>query len=321
MALVAADLKLMKSAEVSDASTNGGRMSTTAVTSGAVQNFFPNVFSSERTSGSTKYRKGFLKLGDTSNGTLFEAGVYIAAPTAANDYVVFFEGNFTNTQANITGSERIYGAGVLKTQAAAAGTTLVVNVENSGITGIFQAGDLIKVNDELLTIDSVSVSGVEVTITTTTALAETHAIGDEVASICELGDIEGSVGEAVVTSSAGTFDDTSYPITLPNNLSAIYQTWTLTFTDATNFTVVGDSVGAVASGTISSNHSPNNSNFSYPYFTIDADAFGGTFVNGDTIVFVTTPPAKPIWEKRVVPAGSSAFSNNLVTLVWYGEVA
>ena len=55
----ATDLVLRKSVTVSDAGTNGGRISYTQITSNVLNNLFPNVMESERTNGATRYRKFF----------------------------------------------------------------------------------------------------------------------------------------------------------------------------------------------------------------------------------------------------------------------
>ena len=130
-----------------------------------------------------------------------------------------------------------------------------------------------------------------------------------VSSAVDAGQVAGTASNYSVTSTAGTFDDAGNPITV-DAIGGVYQDWTLSFTSATAFDLVGDEVGNVGSGTISGDFSPNNSNFSKPFLTIPAAAFGGTFQAGDQITFRTTPFAVPIWLKQYVPASSAAGNSN-----------
>lgn len=51
-----------------------------------------------------------------------------------------------------------------------------------------------------------------------------------------------------VETGAGTYNESTYPVLL-DHIGTAEQTWTLTFTDATNFTVIGDTIGSVGSNT------------------------------------------------------------------------
>lgn len=335
MTILSTELVFYKSAVVNDTTANGGVMSNNSITSGGVQNVFSNVLSSERTSGSTKYRKLFLKVANDDDLTLIDSKFWLDDITAAEDYVCMFAATQTDTQADITGSERKYGCGTLKTTVTASATVITATVENSSLTGIFANGDQLRItdkltptsttgNEEFVTISGVpSVSGSDVTITIAApglVNGYTAGTGTRIMSILEAGDIECSISNWVETSTAGTFDETTYPV-ICDNIGSIEQTWTLTFLDASNFTVVGNTVGSLAAGIRTSDYAPNNTNFTKPYFTIDTDGWGGTWAIGETVVFKTHPAAYAIWEKRVVPAGAASLSNNKVTLVISGESA
>jgi hypothetical protein len=333
MTILTTELIFYKSAVVNDATTNGGVMSNNSITSGGVQNVFSNVLSSERVAGSTKYRKVFLKVANDDDLTLLESKLWLDDITAAEDYVCMFAATQTDTQADITGSERKYGCGTLKTTVTAGATVITVTVENSSLTGIFADTDEIRItdkatptsvtgNEDFCTISGTpSVSGSDVTITLAApGLTYGYSAGTitRIMSLLPSGDISCSVSNWVETSSAGTFDETTYPVDC-DNIGTIEQTWTLTFLDATNFTVVGNTVGTLAAGVRSSDYAPSNTSFTKPYFTIESDGWGGTWANGETIVFKTHPAAYAIWEKRVIPAGAASLSNNKVTLVVSGE--
>jgi len=332
MAILSSELKFYKSAVVDSTTANGGVMSNNVLTSGSPQNVFPNVLAAERVAGSTLYRKLFLKVANDADATLINPQLWLDVVTAAADWVVMFAGTQTDTQASI-GTPRIYGCGTLKTSVSIGGSALVVTVEDSTITGMFVDGDTIRItdkatpssvtgNEQTMTISGApSVSGNDVTITTTETLAAayTGAVA-RVMSVYEPSDVECSVDNWVETSSSGTYDESTYPV-ICDNIGSIEQTWTLTFADATNFTVSGSTVGALASGTVGVNYAPNNPNFTKPYFTLEFAGFGGTWANGDTLVFQTHPAALAIWEKRVVPAGAASLSGNYTTLAVAGESA
>ncbi len=338
MTILDSELKAYYPATISDASANGGRISFAHITSAALQNVFPHVFRAERLAGSTKHRKLFFRNINDADETLFAPSVRLHRPTPGDDYVYFRVGTQRNTQGDLTGSERKYGAGVLKTTVTAGGSTLVVYVENAALTGIFQNGDKIRVtdkatptgtgNEEELTISGTpSVSGTEVTITVAGTLTNGYTGGTLAAPVTFVqslyypsADLAATVDNWVETSAAGTYNEASYPVT-PDHIGAAEQTWTLTFTDATNYTVVGDTIGSVGSGTTGSDFAPTNSAVSKPYFTLEAAGFGGTWASGDTIVFQTHPPAIPVWETRVVPAGAGSMAGNGITAVLEGETA
>lgn len=333
MTILASELKAYYPTTVSDSSGNGGRISFNQVTSGALRNVFPHVFRAERLAGSIKHRKIFYRTTNDADETLYAPSIRLHAPTVADDWVYFRIGTQRNTQGDLTGSERKYGVGILKTAVTAGDSTLVVSVEDASLTNIFQNGDKIHItdkatptssigNEEELTISGAPiVSGVDVTITTSTALANSYTEGlTYVGSVYYTNnDLTGSVDSwSEHGTGTGTYDEVTYPV-LIDHIGTAEQTWTLTFTNATSFTVVGDTIGSVGSGTIGSDFAPNNPAVSKPYFTLQAAGWGGVWVAGDVIAFQTHPPAIPIWETRVVPANSASVAGNSVTVVFEGE--
>ena len=333
MTILDSELRAYYPATISDAAGNGGRISFNQITSGALQNVFPHVFRAERISGSTKRRKVFFRNVNDADETLYSPSIRLHAPTPGDDYVYFHVGTQRDTQADITGSERKYGVGLLKTLAASGSSTLVVTVEAAAIAGIFQNGDSLRVTNKATptsstgTEEEVTVSGApavvgdEVTLTLAAALTNTWAVGASVQSVYSpAGDLTGSVDNWVETSSAGVFDEVAHPVTC-DHIGTAEQTWTLTFTDATHFTVVGDTIGSVGSGTTGADFAPTNPDVAKPYFTLPSAGWGGTWAAGQTIVFQTHPPAIAIWQTRVVPAAAASMAGNGITAVFEGETA
>jgi hypothetical protein len=336
--MIDTDLKVYLPKEVSDAGTNGGRMSAVQVISGVVNNVWPHVTKAERVSGSKKHRKVFCKAADDSDGTLISPQYWIDDVTPGDDWFVFFAGTLTNTQADITGSERKYGVASLKTDALAGSNTLVVEVEDESLANadiIFVTGDTIRPttkvnpddisgNEEFHEIDSVSVSGTEVTITIVGTLASDYTVAENAraSSVYEPGDVACSFDAPVVTTAGdGDVDASTYAPTL-DNIGTIEQIITLTFSDATNFVATSNVAGVtLTSGQKGTEWSPTNSEFSKPYITLHANFFTGTWASGDTCVIHVYPAAIALWETRTVPIAASPQSNNKITLVTAGEAA
>lgn len=323
-----------------------GRCSATLINTGVVQNVFPHVTSAQRASGLSTYKKIFWGLANTDNYALIDPELYHDKPTlSADDYVVMWEsGQRTATDESSLstemGSADLFGSAVLQSDISATDTTLTLTVKHTdllpgGSHDIFRDGDTIRVcshstatgsdgaEEDKVISGTPTYSGLNVTITVTEGFtnAFTVAAGTRASSLLKpTADTEPTYTSPVVTSSAGTFDDTTYPVELDNQ-GTTDEDITLTFTDATHFTASGDSLGTLGSGDTSTNFAPSNSDFTRPYFTIDADAFGGTFQAGDTITFTTHPARVPIGQLRVVLAGAASLANNKCTAVYGGEAA
>lgn len=330
MAIQRTDIVYYKSEVFNDTTSNGGRRSFTAVVEGVSSNIFPIISQSERTAGSTKYRKVFPSIQDTANLKLFNAKMYIENPTQAADEVYLFAGDLTNTQNDLTGSERLYGCGWLDATVNAGATQITVRAEN-GANTIFAIGDEIRISDK----DDIDASGNEEyrTLTGASVLSNTwtldfstplengySASGDatRVSSILDLGDLETSSSNHSITSTNGDYDFVNYPPTLTNK-GTVLQTWTLTWASGALVEVVGDNLGSLGTFPMGSDIAPDNSSTSSPYFTLPVAGFSGSFTAGDTLTFDTSPAAASIWFKRDVPAGTASFSGNRFIAVLEGE--
>jgi len=323
--ILANELKNYKSAVVSDAATNGGRMSgTNEITSALKNNLWPDVDEDERAAGSTKYRKTFFKNANDADETFTGSKIHMTEVTSGDDIATIFEGTQSDTQADIS-SPREYGVGTLKTNVLAGAASFVITAEDTGLA-LFATSDTVWLSDgtnkEYHTNVTVGVSGADYTITLDGAdvllnnyLVATPTYG---ASVIDSGDIETSYDNWVETSGSGTYDETTYP-PVSDNIGTVDDIWTITFSDATNYTCVGTSEGSVGSGAITGDFAPSNANFTKPFFTLRASGFGGTWAVGDTIVFQTHPAAIPIWQKRAIPIGATSVSNNDYTVRLKGE--
>ena len=99
------------------------------------------------------------------------------------------------------------------------------------------------------------------------------------------------------------YDDKNYPFTLTNK-GCIAQRWCLKFTGSTEFDVVGEKLGVVASGTINSNCAPNNPATGVPYFSIDYRGWGTGWATGNCLRFDTSAANSPLWIARTTMQGA-----------------
>ena len=341
MAIQASELKWYNASVVNDTSGNGGRMSANEIADGVKNNVWPDVPQAERTAGSVKYRKTFIKVANDADLTLIAPRIFIETRTPGDDSVVLMVGTQSDTQAEASGYARFYGAAELDVDINAGDSTLVVNVEDGNGAGgheIFQDGDLIRVSDKS-SVDSVSGNtefvrlasgsavvwnGNQATLTLEAggSLANAYPATDtKVASVIEPSDIQASFSGWSESSVAGTYDEVTSPL-LTDHIGTLEQNWTLTFTSATTFSCSGDTVGIVGSGTLGGGaFAPNNSAFDKPYFTLadGSPPWGGSWAVPDTLTFNTHPAAVAVWEKRTVPAGAESFSGNKVVVAITGE--
>lgn len=317
--------------------TNGGRRSSVESISGALADLLPHVPKAERLSGSDKKFKLFFHVADDASTPLIGAHIWLDRPTAGEDWVTIFKGTATDTAGDLTGNERHYGAAYLKVDVAVNSKTLVVVCEDaslaSGVKQIFQAGDTaivtMKANPESVTgdeeervIESVTVSGREVTIVFTVALTKAYAVsgGGRVCSVLPLGDIRPIVnGVTATTAGDGGYDHSAEPVAL-NSLGAVSDIIRLQLTDANAFTATLVSNGAsLGTGNRGSDFAPLNPETSKPYVTALSAGWTGTWQAGDRLEIDCSASAFSVWENRVVPIDCASLTGNRVEFGIGGE--
>ncbi|MFT5728749.1 MAG: hypothetical protein ACI8PB_002905 [Desulforhopalus sp.] len=320
-----------------------GRCSATVIASGVVQGVFPHVTSSQRAAGLDTHVKTFWGLTNTDNSPLLDPEAYHDKPTISpDDFVVMWLSAQRTVAADLAAEAAaadLYGTAILAADIAVGAATFDVTVKNAdllpgGIYDIFKDSYEIKIcsNSDALASDGVeeikvisgtpTFSGLVVTITVTVAFVSAFTAdgSTRVSSLIRPGDTKTSATAVVKTSASGTIDEGSYPFIL-DNYGTVEQDWSLDFTDATHFTLTGDTLGAVGSGIKGTDFSPLNPDFARIYLTIEAAMLGGTWLAGDKITWTTHPARVPIGQLRVVPALSASLANNKCTQVYGGEAA
>jgi hypothetical protein len=328
MAIVGSELNYYQSKVVNDTSSNGGRISSTLITSGLSNSWWPNISEADLATGITQYRKGFVRVDNAANtvGTNLRVGLF--RPTPGSDELYLAKGTQTNIQSQwISTPPNYYGCGQLDASVLTGANSITVLVED-GAKIIFRSGDLIRISNEtslgtggtaeVHTISGTpSIAGDVVTITLVGTLANDYSdTNTYVSSLISEATVTGTVTGKVVTSTAGTFNEALVTV---SNLGSIYQTLTFTFSNPTTFTVSSDEGISLAGGTTGNTYAPTHVAAGASYLSIPPAAWGGTFANLDTVVFTTVPPCVPIIEKRVVPAGSAAIASQTRTLMFFIE--
>lgn len=163
-----------------------------------------------------------------------------------------------------------------------------------------------------------SYNGLVATVQLAGQVATAHTTSAHGCACVYAAEVAPAVLDWAETSTAGSYDEGAYPLDLDNR-GTVFETWTLTFTSETAFSVAGATAGSIGSGTRATDFSPTNPKTGTPYFTLNAAGWGGGWVAGDTIVFGTNPAAVPVWIKQVVPAGIPAVSHNFVPIEYHFE--
>ena len=321
MSIATSDIKFYKSVNNNDTAANGGRIGTTQVVDGSLNNLFPNVSSAERVAGKTRYRKMFLRNENTGDLSMYSGEVWIGTRSLADDYFQLKAGTDTDQQSAAEGYTNWAGAGLLGASAGSGESSIEVDFDTT--TGVWD-GAAVHIDDGSNELDTTVVGapswvGNTATFTISGELGNNYSATETVVSaIVPLDTIEASSDSWAESSSTGTYDETTYPVET-YNVGTVTDAWTLTFSDANNYSVVGTNTGSVGSGDISNDCQPANGS-SY-YFKIDKDGWGGAWALGDTVTFNTVHAGKGFWVKEVVPAGIASYSNNTVQLAWRGESA
>jgi len=320
MPITTLDIVFRAAATVADTAANGGHMSATAITSGRKNAVFPDVRNAERSAGATHFRKVFVHFAPADDSPALDVRVLPWAATPAGDSVTLHPASLTDTQGQI-GAARAYGVAAISAGATPGSTVLTVALEDPEVLP-FVAGDTLFVtnkltpegagSEEFVRLAAVTASGGSATLTLASGLVHGHAPPTRVASVLPIGDVLTAVRHPVLQSAAGSFDAAAVVLA---SASTIAQTVTLTFSSATAFAAVGSVSGSLGSGTRSASFAPNNAPFGGPHFTLPAAAWGGNWAAGDTLSFDTVPAAFAVWQRRRVPAGTPAFSDNGFTML------
>ena len=117
----------------------------------------------------------------------------------------------------------------------------------------------------------------------------------------------------------GTYNDILAPL-LVTNKGAVTEKWALRFTNTTTFDIIGEHVGTIASGNITTDTSPLNPATGSPYFTIKGIGWGSGWSVGNVLRFNTVGALFPVWIVRTIQQGPESVINDKFTILVRGDV-
>lgn len=172
--------------------------------------------------------------------------------------------------------------------------------------------------------DRALVADVQITgeIAINRALAHDYPVGSSISTCLILGEANGSqdlqarvenmfdqatwtgvFSETLIGDATDSqYNDVVYPFVVDNG-NAITERWAIRFTSATNFELIGESSGIIATGDTLTDFAPLNPRTAEPYFLIDKDGWGGGWSSGNALRFNTIGGLAPVWFIRTTLAG------------------
>ncbi len=327
MSISVSDIKFYKALNNNDLDGNGGRISSTQITTNVLENLFPNVTNAERVAGLTRYRKFFMRNENLSEYDLDDTKLWIGTRSLAADYFQFKAGTDSDIQSDADDYTDWAGAGILNTALSSGESTIIVDFDVA--SGVYDGAEIHiddGTNEEKLTVDGApSWANLTATLTISGETQNAYATpaSTVVSTVVDLDSLETGMSDWVENGTFTYDEDTYCPSEATEdwlyNKGTVTDDWTLTFSGASDFSCSGANTGSVGSGEITTDFTPANGS-SY-YFKIDKDGWGGSPANGDTLTFSTTHAGKDIWAKEVVPAATVSYASNVVQLDWEGESA
>jgi hypothetical protein len=234
------------------------------------------------------------------NGVAFPANG-AATVFAANRFVVISDldeitQTVSNAQTVNCGRVRLSSVRVIGDDGIVINTGYTADLEAgtvtfTNVTGYSQPVTIQHRVEDLALINEMSGN----TLSLSRGLSHTYPVGSKVSSALVAGDMfartnlvfdlaswNGTFSDTPGTEATGTFNFATYPIAVTNR-GAITERWAIRFTTSTNFEVIGENVGVIATGNTSTNCAPINPNTSAPYFTAPALGWGSGWATGNVL--------------------------------------
>jgi hypothetical protein len=109
--------------------------------------------------------------------------------------------------------------------------------------------------------------------------------------------------------SLASYNDVIYPVEVLNR-NAITERWAVIFTNATDFYVLGEYSGVVATGSTAADCAPINPYTGEAYFRIRHEGWGAGWVNNNVLRFNTVGAIGHVWVIRTVQAGEAVVATD-----------
>lgn len=170
-------------------------------------------------------------------------------------------------------------------------------------------------------------------VTLNRALDRDFPAGSTLTSALVLGDLQAAAGAAfsqqtwtdvwqstrIGAAIAAQYQQVAHPIEV-SNAGAVTERWALIFTTPTQFRVVGEQLGQIATGDVNSDLVPVNPGTGSAYFTLRATGWGGGWAAGNVLRFDTTGACAGFWALRVTQPSTPDSTADSVTLSIRGDI-
>lgn len=144
-------------------------------------------------------------------------------------------------------------------------------------------------------------------------LTNSYAVGSRVSSLVDLGELQAVAGssfsqqtwtrvfsDTIIGNPIGAnYNRTAAAITVTNE-GAETERWAIVFTSATDFKLIGERFGQIATGSTASDFLPTNPITSQPYFTIPSAGWGTGWAAGNVLRLNTIGARAPFWAARCI---------------------
>lgn len=126
--------------------------------------------------------------------------------------------------------------------------------------------------------------------------------------------------ELIGSQAAASYNDTDFPL-LVSNADAITERWAIRFTSATQFEVIGETVGIIVAGNTAADLAPINPRTSKPYFTLRREGWGGGWAVNNVVRFNTIGGLAPVWMLRTTLPGTPQGATDSTRFEVIGNIA
>lgn len=164
-------------------------------------------------------------------------------------------------------------------------------------------------------------------------LSHAYPLGSYVSSAFLIGDMQSHV-ETVFEQATWTsvwqdtpigspilaqYDTINHPPVV-TNAAAVTESWALIFSSTTTFSIVGQHLGTLGTGSTATDCAPLNPNTGTPYFRLAAAGFGSGWAAGNVLRLDTVGALEPLWLARVVQQGDNTLDEDSFTVLVRGDI-
>ena len=199
----------------------------------------------------------------------------------------------------------------------------------NGTVPIFRPGGLVLIRDSSGSTTEIalvsSINYVTNTLTLSAPLTNSYTTTGRVTSLLGLGDLQAQAGSSF---SQQTWTRVFSDALIGNPISANYnrtagviavtnegaetERWAFVFTTATDFKLIGETLGQIATGAVGTAFSPINPHTNEPFFTIPAAGWGTGWSVGNVLRLNTVGARAPFWATRCISPGATASTDSAV---------